>query len=80
MGLNDLTGLPDNIFYRRQSDVFGAVFVALHSDIEMPMCCGAYTFISGIRAEWNYNWTDVLPQNKNDLQDVNLLWTIGFRY
>ena len=25
LGLNDLTGLPDNIFFRRQSDVFGAI-------------------------------------------------------
>jgi len=80
VGLNDLTGLPDNIFYRRIGDVFGSVFLALHSDIEMPMCCGRYTFISGVRAEWNYTWTDILPQSKNDLQDVNLLWTIGWRY
>jgi len=80
LGLNDLSGLPDNIFYRRKGDVFGAIFLALHSDIEVPMCCGKYYFINGIRAEWNYNWTDILPTNKNDLQDVNLLWNIGWRY
>jgi hypothetical protein len=80
VGLNDLTGLPDNIFYRRQSDVFGSFFVALHSDVEGPLFCGHCQLISGIRAEWNYTWTDVLPQSKNDLQDVNLLWTIGWRY
>jgi hypothetical protein len=88
--LNDLSGIvpPNNpqgiesnvILFRRRSDVFGTVFVSLHSDLEVPICCGAAYFISGIRAEWNYNWTNLFPGQPRDLQDVNLLWTVGFRY
>lgn len=77
---NNPAGLDSTIFYRHSSDVFGGVFVAAHADLEIPICCGASTFITGFRAEWSYNWTDVLPTQLHDLQDVNLFWTIGFRY
>lgn len=57
------TDTPDDdanakIDYRRLYDVFGAWFVSLHTDVEIPFnCCCVFT--GGFRAEWNYNWSDV---------------------
>jgi hypothetical protein len=64
---------------QHRTDVVGAIFVALHSDVEIPRgCC---TFLFGLRAEWDYNWMDILQlQNNSDMQDVNLLFTAGVRF
>jgi hypothetical protein len=60
-------------------DVIGGMFVVLSSDVEIP--CGCCTFLAGMRAEWGYNWSDVLQhQNDSDLQDVNILFTAGVRF
>jgi hypothetical protein len=79
---NELTHFP-NIAFHHRYDVFGAYFISLHSDLEVPLNA-CYTFIAGIRAEWNYDWSDILhdsmPGIRGDLQDVNLLMTFGFRY
>jgi hypothetical protein len=77
-GSASATGEPQNLFLRRY-DVFGAYFIALHSDLEFPISPCSW-FIAGIRAEWNYNWTDILPGSRHDLQDVNLLLNFGYRY
>lgn len=86
--LNDLGQLnnpPDpntgNTFigYKKLYDVFGAWFVSLHTDVEIPFhgCC---VLTGGFRAEWNYNWSDVFSNEKGDLQDVNLMFQVGIRY
>ena len=62
-----------------RNDVIGGMFAALNGDVEIP--CGCCTFLAGIRAEWGYNWSDVLQhQNDSDLQDVNILFTAGVRW
>jgi hypothetical protein len=77
---NDLTNLPDQIGFRRNSDVFGAVALSLHEDIEIPLR-NCISFIAGIRGEWVYNWTDIVPPDAGrDLQDVNILLHFGWRY
>ena len=64
---------------RHSTDLLGGVYVGLHADWEKP--CGACTFIAGFRAEWSYNWMDVLQTpNDSDLMDVNLLFTAGIRF
>jgi hypothetical protein len=62
-----------------RADVYGAVVLALHTDWEFRRgCC---TFMAGFRAEWAYNWMDILQeQNDSDLQDVSLLFTAGVRF
>jgi hypothetical protein len=77
---NDLTNLPDQIGFRRNSDVFGAVALSLHQDIEIPLR-NCISFIAGLRGEWVYNWTDIVPPDAGrDLQDVNILLSFGWRY
>jgi hypothetical protein len=80
LDLNDLTTLPDHIGFRRTSDVFGAVALSLHQDIEIPLK-NCVSLIAGIRGEWVYNWTDIVPPEAGrDLMEVNILLNAGFRY
>jgi hypothetical protein len=80
--LNDVT-VPNSIQYRHLYDVYGTVFLALHSDIEIPISA-CTTFVAGFRAEWNNNWSDILkdatPHQTSNLQDINLLMNFGVRY
>src|SRR5207247_1486983 len=51
-----------------------------HSDVEIP-CGGCCSFIAGLRAEWSYNWMDILQvQNDADLQDVDFTVNFGVRF
>ena len=64
---------------RHFTDVIGAVYGAVHSDYELPRgCC---TYFLGLRAEYDYTWSDILQiQNKSDVQDINLMVSLGVRY
>jgi hypothetical protein len=63
---------------RHRTDVIGAVFVSGHTDLEIP--CGCCIFVVGGRVEWDYTWTDILQATDADLQNVNLLMTLGVRF
>jgi hypothetical protein len=78
--LNDLSTLPDHIGFRHTSDVYGSLALSLHEDIEIPLK-NCVSFIAGIRGEWVYNWTDVVPPEAGrDLQDINIMFNFGWRY
>jgi hypothetical protein len=59
------------------TDVIGGIYVAGHSDVEVP--CGRVMWHAGMRLEWAYTWSDVLHRT-SDVQDINLLLTMGVRY
>jgi hypothetical protein len=62
-----------------RDDVIGAFFLAGFADMEFP--CGAYIFLGGLRAEYNYTWSDSLQrQNDSDLQTLSILVNFGVRY
>jgi hypothetical protein len=64
---------------RHRTDVVGSLFVALHSDLEIP--CGCCSFVFGGRVEWDYSWSDILQeQNNADMQDILLLANVGVRF
>ena len=61
------------------TDTIGGVYASLHSDLDIP--CGCCVFQLGFRAEWDYTWSDILQiQNKSDVQDINLMVSLGVRY
>jgi len=62
---------------RHLTDTIGGVYVAAHTDLEVP--CGACIFLAGLRLEWNYTWSDVL-QAPSDVMSFNGLFTIGLRF
>jgi hypothetical protein len=62
-----------------RTDVIGGLFIAGHSDIEVPCGCAVLQF--GIRTEYGYTWTDVLQsQNPGDFQSFSLLFNLGVRF
>jgi hypothetical protein len=61
------------------TDVIGAVYASVHSDLEIP--CGKWILQVGLRAEWDYTWSDILPAaNNSDIQSINLLGGLGVRF
>ncbi len=76
---NATTGTEMLVGVRHRTDTIAGAFVAVHSDVEYP--CGCCTFQAGIRFEWDYTWMDILQeQNNTDVQDLNLLFTLGARF
>jgi hypothetical protein len=65
--------------FRHQTDVIAGTFASIHSDLEIPWrCC---IFQAGVRGEYGYTWGDVLQRQHNgDVQDINLLFTLGTRF
>jgi hypothetical protein len=62
-----------------RTDVMTGVFLAVHSDVEMPWGC--YLWHAGVRAEWSYTFSHILQsQNDGDVQDLNLMLTVGVRF
>jgi hypothetical protein len=62
---------------RHRTDVIGSAFAAAHSDLEIP--CGPCVLQTGVRLEYAYTWSDIL-QRTSDVQELNLLFTLGLRY
>jgi hypothetical protein len=63
---------------RHRRDTIGGVWVAGHTDLEIP--CGCCVFQAGFRAEWAYTWSDILQGSNADMQEVLLLFNTGVRY
>jgi hypothetical protein len=82
LDLNDVSN-PGRVDFRHLSDVYGAALVSIHTDVDVPIgpCC---SFIAGARAEWAYNWSDILkealPTQRSDTQEINILLNVGFRF
>lgn len=68
----------DDSTYRHRSDNYGGVVLGWHAYVEVPM--RAWTWVGGLRAEYGYNWSELLPGQNSNIHDVNLLFTTGFRY
>jgi hypothetical protein len=62
-----------------RTDTIYGFEIGWHTDLEIPRgCC---TWVVGFRGEWDYTWMSVLQsQNNSDLQDINLLLTLGVRF
>lgn len=74
----DLIPIADTTNYLRKHDVYHGVFLGVHSDYERPL--GAAILFAGLRAQWGYTWTDLIPPQDGEIQDINLLMTFGVRY
>jgi hypothetical protein len=65
--------------FRHRTKVIEGIFVSLHSEVEVP--CGNVFWQAGFRLEWGYTWSDILQsQNDADIQEINLLFTLGVRF
>lgn len=74
----DLVPFNDPGGYSRRQKVFHGFYIGFHSNIEVPM--GGWIWFAGTRVEYGYDWMDILPPLKGDVQNANLLFTGGVRY
>ena len=64
---------------KHKTDVIGGALFGLHSDVEIPY--GHCLFQVGVRAEYNYMWSDIIQsQNNTDIMSLNLMLTGGVRF
>jgi hypothetical protein len=70
--LNQING------YARRQNVTHGLYLAAHTSLEVPF--GGCILFTGLRAEWGYDWTNIVPPLGGDLKNVNLLLTAGIRY
>jgi hypothetical protein len=60
------------------TDTILTTYVAASMDLEWP--CKNVVIFTGARIEWAYTGSDILQTRNSDLQDLNLLFVVGFRY
>ncbi len=64
--------------YRRRQGVYHGVYLGTHLDWERNF--GGWIFFAGIRAEYSYNWTNLIPPQDGNIQDINIMMTFGVRF
>jgi hypothetical protein len=63
-----------------RNDVIAGMYAGVRADFECPLC-GWAIFQAGIRVQYSYTWSDIMQiQNDSDIQDLNILFTIGIRF
>jgi hypothetical protein len=74
----DMVPVEDPEGYARRQNVTLGVFLAGHATIEVPM--GSTIWFAGLRTEWGYDWTNLVPVNSGNIHNFNLLLTAGIRF
>ena len=74
----ELVPVEDPRNYLRRSGVTHGIFLGTNYTWEQPM--GAWILVIGGRAEWGITFSNLVPPQNGNLQDVNLLLTIGVRF
>jgi hypothetical protein len=62
---------------KHRTDVIAGYFVGGHSELVAPTRWGTLTV--GVRTEWSYTWSSIL-QRASDIQEINVMMTLGLRY
>jgi len=74
----DLVPVFEENGYNRRQGVYHGMYLGFHSNFELPM--GGWVLFGGTRLEWGYDWMNLVPPVKGDVQSVNMLFTGGVRY
>lgn len=74
----DLYVNGDPQLYQRRQNVTHGIFLAPHANLEVPL--GSCILFGGLRFEWGYDWTNLVPPIQGNLHNFNLLMTAGVRY
>jgi hypothetical protein len=62
----DLEPVAEPGGYARRQNVTHGIFLATHGTCEIPM--GSWIFFAGIRAEWGYDWTNLVPPMNGNMR------------
>ena len=74
----DIDPLDEVDGYARRQNVFNGVVVGTHATFDTPM--GGWILFGGVRAEYGYDWTNLVPPIQGNINNVNLQLTLGVRY
>jgi hypothetical protein len=74
----DLIPLDEIAGYSRRQNVFEGVVVGGHATFETPM--GGWILFGGVRAEYGYDWTNLVPPLQGNLNNINIQLTLGIRF
>jgi hypothetical protein len=64
--------------YARRQNVFEGITVGGHITYDIPM--GGWVLFGGLRAEYGYDWTNLVPPIGGNIQYINVQFSIGIRY
>jgi hypothetical protein len=64
--------------YQRRQGVIHGLFLAPHLTFEVPR--GSCVWFGGVRAEWGYDWMNLVPPLEGNLHNINFLLTAGIRF
>jgi hypothetical protein len=63
-----------------RTDVIAGLYAGVHADFECPLY-GCFVFQAGIQIRYSYTWSDIMQiQNDSDVQDLNVLISVGLRF
>lgn len=74
----DINPLDEVDGYSRRQNVFHGIYVGVHTTFDVPM--GAWVWTNGVRAEYGYDWTNLVPPIQGNLHNINVLFTTGIRF
>ncbi|MBP3954324.1 hypothetical protein J8F10_03310 [Gemmata sp. G18] len=74
----DMVPLDETNGYSRRQNVYHGIFVGAHTTFDVPM--GSWIWTNGIRVEYGYDWTNLVPPVQGNLHNINLQFTTGIRY
>jgi len=64
--------------YRRRQRIYHGIYLGTQLNWERNF--GGWILLAGVRAEYGYTWTNLIPPLDGDIQDVNLMLTLGVRF
>lgn len=74
----DIIPLDEIDGYARRQNVFHGVFVGAHATADVPM--GGWILFGGVRAEYGYDWTNLIPPLQGNIHNINVQLSLGIRY
>jgi hypothetical protein len=69
---------PFGTGYARRQNVFEGVVVGTHITWATPM--GGWILFGGFRAEYGYDWTNLVPPIQGNINNVNIQGQLGIRF
>ena len=64
--------------YRRRQRIYHGI--DLGTSLNWERNFGGWILLAGVRAEYGYTWLNLIPPLDGDIQDVNLMLTLGVRF
>ena len=74
----DIDPLDEVDGYARRQNVFHGVTAGAHATFDKSM--GGWILFGGVRAEYGYDWTNLIPPYQGNIHNVNVQFSLGIRY